>query len=435
MRDMVPKGDRSIRNIPLPHGNRRVASPHSQREEPLPRGASFDDEEDRPRRRKARLPRTFWLIASGVAFVAIVGALLLSTVFSGVTVVVYLRTQTVTPPATLEARLQAPAGMLVYQNMIVRRAATTTVAASGTAKVSRQAAGIITIYNTYGEASQRLIANTRFEAPDGKIYRVRDSITVPGTTKNADGSLKAGTITATVYADSPGVDYNRSAATRFTIPGFKGDPRYDKFYGQSQGPISGGFVGNEPAVLPAELAKAEAALKLDLDSALRAAATTEIPEGFISVSGSFATVYENIIKTPSGNNATLAQGAMATVAIIRADNLAAALAKAASPQTYKGEAVAFADPAQLTIALASDSKASTDGVLKLTLSGSPTLVWQFDPAAVKEALLGKGRAELSSTISSFDPAIVRASATIRPFWQGSFPKDPNKIKIVVGSSE
>ncbi len=444
MRDMIPPGERSIRNIPLPashrHGrdpvesgdHRRVA--HAPKEEP-PRGVSYDDDEDedspRPRRRNRRLSRTFWLIAIGVVVFAIIGALLLSTVFAGATVAVYPRTETVTPPAPLEARLQASAGTLAYQRMTVRRSATTTVAASGVAKVSRQASGVVTIYNTYSTASQRLIANTRFEAADGKIYRVRESITVPGATKNADGTLSAGTMTATVYADSPGADYNRSGSTRFTIPGFKGDPRFDKFYAESQGAISGGFVGNEPAVPPAELAKVQAALKLELDSASRSAAASELPEGFLLVPGTLLITYTDIMKTPQGANATLSQSALATQAIVRSQDLAAAVARAAFGNDYKGEAVAFADSAAITIGVASSTAKDAEGVLRLTLSGSPTLVWQFDPAAVKEALLGKAKSELSSIISMFDPAIVRADATIRPFWQGGFPKDPNKIKINV----
>ena len=444
---MIPPGERSIRNIPLPHGHR-----HRLGRDPVEGGGrvvpkpskemasreAFDDDDvpagrmPRPRRR-SRFPRIFWLIAIGVVVIATIGALLLSTVFAGAVVVVYPRTEAVTPPQTLGARLQAPVGVLAYQQMTVRRTASATVAASGTARVSRQASGMVTIYNTYSTASQRLIANTRFEAPDGKIYRVRESVTVPGATKNADETLRAGTITATVYADSPGVEYNKNTATRFTIPGFKGDPRYDKFYAESQGGITGGFVGNEPAVPPAELAKAEAALRLELDSALRQAASSELPEGYLPVSGAFSFVYENIIKTPQGSNASLAQSAQATAAIVRASDLATAVARATLGAEYKGEAVAFADMGTITIAVATSSNLQAHEALTLALSGSPTLVWQFDPAAVREELVGKGKATLPDIIRSFDPAIVQADATIRPFWQGSFPSDPNKIKISIGS--
>ena len=417
--------DRSIRNIPVPTAHRRTA-PRPQYDEKEER---FDEERPRPRRRR-RLGRRLWLIGAGVVAVCIIGGLLLSTVFSGATVRVSPRTEKVTPPATLEARLGAPVGMLTYQNLIIRRFATTTIAASGTAYASRQAQGSITIYNTFSGVSQRLIANTRFEAPDAKIYRIRNSVAVPGTTKNADGSLKAGTVIAIIYADSPGADYNRPDSTRFTIPGFKGDPRYDKFYAQSQGTISGGFVGNEPAVPPADLAKAQTTLKLELDSALDAAASAEIPEGFLPIPGTLVITYADIMKTQDGNNATLSQGAQATGAIVRANDFATALARAALAGKYKGEAVVLQDPSQISISLAASSS-QADGALRLALSGAPTLIWQFDPAAVKTALVGKKLDALSQIISSFSPAIVQARATVRPFWQGSFPSDPNKITVTV----
>lgn len=427
MRDMIPPGERSIRNIPVSQSHRRAT--RAVQESPRER---FDDgEDDIPRRPRRRFGRTFWLIGVGVVIVCIIGGLLLSTVFAGATVTIYPRTETIASPPTLEARLQAPAGVLVYQHMTMRSAATTTVAASGTTKVSRQASGVITVYNTYSTLTQRLIANTRFEAPDGKIYRIRDSVTVAGATKQTDGSLQAGTVMATVYADSPGADYNRPGTTRFTIPGFKGDPRYDKFYAQSQGGITGGFVGSEPSVPAAELAKAQAALKLELDSALRANAEADLPEGFILVPGTLAMQYADIVKMQNGNNATLSQSAMATAAIVRASDFAAALARSALGGSYGGEAVALKVPSELILTLATSSTL-TDGVLRLSLSGSATLVWQFDPAAVKAALLGKDREALQEIISTFAPSIIRADATLRPFWQGSFPSDPGKIKVVVG---
>lgn len=424
---MTPPGERSIRNIPL----RPTA--HPKRPEPVQEIDEYREpspEREMPRRpRRKRKSRLFWLLALIIIVVCAVGALLLSTVFAGASITVHPRRELTTPPATLEARLNAPVGTLAYETMLIRRGATTTVAASGSARVSRQASGIVTIYNAYGEASQRLIANTRFEAADGKIYRIRDSITVPGATKNADGSLKPGSITATIYADSPGADYNRDAATRFTIPGFRGDPRYEEFYADSQGAISGGFVGNEPAVPAQELAKAEAALKLEIDTAIRAGALAEIPDGYLPVPGTLSVAYSDILKTLEGNTARLTQSAMGTAAIVKESELASAIARASLAGEYGGEAVAFADTTALSIALATSTP--SEGPLVLALKGAPTLVWQFDPNALRNALAGKERSALASIIQSFEPAIVQADATIRPFWQGQFPQEVEKIRVGV----
>src|SRR3989338_412417 len=236
MRDILPSGSderRSIRNIPISSAPRRGRPVVEE-----------DYREAAPRRRPRRFGRAFKWTLAVVLFGGL--SLLLSAFFAGATVTVYPRTATVEVPARLEARLNAPLNALAYETFTVTRSATTATPATGTKTVSRQASGIITILNSYSSASQRLIANTRFEAPDGKIYRIRDSITVPGSTKKADGTLTAGTIIATIYADSPGEAYNRSAATTFVIPGFKGDPRYNGFSAVSKGAISGGYIGPEP---------------------------------------------------------------------------------------------------------------------------------------------------------------------------------------------
>jgi hypothetical protein len=432
MRDMIPRGDRSIRNIPVPSSHRKSPPPSNR-----PSAPDYDEEyEEVPpqrhrRRQRNRGSRNFWLIAFAVVLVCALSGFLLSTAFTGVTVRVYPKTQEITAPESIDARLQAPAGSLSYQTMSILGSATTTAQASGMAHVSRQASGVITIYNAYSTDPQRLIANTRFEAPDHKIYRIRDSITVPGATKQGE-TLVPGTATATIYADSPGADYNRQDPTRFTIPGFAGDPRFSKFYAQSQGPISGGFVGEEPSVPQEELAKAQANLKLQLDSTLRAKAQSEVPDGFFAVPGTLTITYGDLNKVQQGNSAALSQSAVAMQAIIKASEFASVLARLALGNEYHGEAVALSQSSAITITLATSSKPH-DEVLHLKLSGTGILVWQFDPQAVKQAILGKNQEALSGVIQTFAPAITRAEASIRPFWVQNFPTDPEKIQVVVGT--
>src|SRR3989338_4190473 len=145
------------------------------------------------------------------------------------------------------------------------------------------AGGVVPVSTAYSPASQRLIANTRFEAPDGHIYRIRDSVTVPGMKQGV-----AGTVSATLYADSPGPAYNKSGGVSFTIPGFKNDPRDAKITARSEGALSGGFVGDETVVAPADLAAAKAALQKQMDGAVRAVAAQAILEWFSAGAGSLA---------------------------------------------------------------------------------------------------------------------------------------------------
>lgn len=411
MRDMIPHGERSIRSIPVPANHRRARE-------------TMYEETDRPRR--PRRSRRFFVVAGIVAVVCAIVGVLLSTLFAGATVVVYPRTQAASLPATVDASLNASAGTLAYQSITMTRSASTSMDATGSAKVSRQAVGQITIYNNYSTASQRLIANTRFAASDGKIYRVRDSVVVPGQIKGASGQLTAGSVTASIFADSPGTDYNKSGSERFTVPGFKGDPRYDKFFAQSSGAISGGFVGDEPTVSQSDLQKAQTALEQALQGNIEQDMVAQVPEGYIFVPGTLKVNFSGVTKTLNGNKAIVGESAVAVGVVVRSDDLASAIARKAVTG-YSGEAVGFREISDITIGLATTSTKS--GNITLSLSGTPMLVWQFDPAAIKQALLGKPKGQFQSIVESFKPAIAKADAKIRPFWSGDFPKDPGKITV------
>ncbi len=135
-----------------------------------------------PRSLRPRSSRRRSLLIAGAVVVivcAIIG-LLLSTLFAGATVTVFPRQEQVSVPVTLVAKLNPAGGELGYQTITVTRSASTSIPATGTKQVSKSASGVITIYNSFGTDPQRLIANTRFAAPDGKIYRLHDSVVVPG---------------------------------------------------------------------------------------------------------------------------------------------------------------------------------------------------------------------------------------------------------------
>jgi cytoskeletal protein RodZ len=416
------KGDRSIRNIPIPGGH------HHRR----PAAAYVEEYSEPPRRRRGRR-RRLWLVLGAVIVVCAVAGVLLSTVFEGASVVVSPKTAQVTAPQSITASLNPPAGGLAYQVVTTSRTASTSVPANGSEQVSRAASGVITVYNNYSTASQQLITNTRFETSDGKIYRIHQAVTVPGAKKNADNTLSPGSVAVTAYADAPGSDYNTGAA-QFAIPGFKGDPRYSSFYAKTDG-MTGGFVGTEPAVASSTLAQVTAALKNGLQSALQNAAASDLPAQFLPIPGTLQVSYANVEETPNQDGSvTLSQTAQAAADVVRAGDLAAVIAKQ-TVDGYAGEAVNFADPSQIAIALAAGSSPG-QGSLTLSLQGQPTLVWQFDTATLKAALVGKPKGQFQTILASFEPAIdctntAPCTASIRPFWQGSFPSNPDKISVTV----
>jgi hypothetical protein len=93
--------------------------------------------------------------------------------------------------------------------------------ATGERVIGEDAVGKVTIYNNYIK-SQPLVASTRLLTPDGKLFRLKDTVNVP-----AGGSL-----VADIYADQASADLYVSP-TKFTIPGLWAGLQ-DKIYGESQ---------------------------------------------------------------------------------------------------------------------------------------------------------------------------------------------------------
>ena len=110
---------------------------------------------------------------------------------------------------------------------------------------SGRAKGTITIINNYSSAPQVLVATTRFLSSDGKLFRLIKGTTVPGMQADSPGKIQA-----EIIADKPGEDYNIEPAT-FTIEGFKGGPKYEKFQATSETKFSGGRTADSGNALVA----------------------------------------------------------------------------------------------------------------------------------------------------------------------------------------
>jgi hypothetical protein len=159
-----------------------------------------------------------------------------------------------------------------------------------------KASGLITIVNAYTDAAQSLVATTRFEMSDGKLYRLAEGLTVPGA-KTVDGKTAPGTIDARVVADSAGTKFNVSAGA-FTIPGFKGGPKYEKITAKVKTPLTGGSdgVSDQPSsVSAADLERARAAAGEEAKKAVIALFMGGLEAGEAVLESSFQTT---VIGTP-----------------------------------------------------------------------------------------------------------------------------------------
>ena len=376
-------------------------------------------------RRKLLFLSLFVLILAGIGF--------LSTLFfKGAELIVYPKLKEVTVQATFTAFKAPEAGALGYELLTLEETGERTIAATGVEKVSDQARGEITLYNSFSTEPQRLIKNTRFESPDGKIFKIQDSVTVPGYTTDTGGGKAPGATTAKVFADTAGDAYNIGPA-HFTIPGLKDTPQFDTMYAESKAPMQGGFVGDKLIVEPTELIKVQEAVRAELTDRLLGRMRTERPAGFELYESAARVRFESLPSVDAGEKqATLREKAVLEAPLFAEDDFARYLAKNTVVE-YKDEPVRLDNPQSLTfsyVAATSSDAAPRWDKIDFTLSGNAKIVWTYDTEKLRSDIAGAAKADVSSILLSYQPAIERATAIMRPFWKRSFPDNPEKIKIV-----
>lgn len=311
------------------------------------------------------------------------------------------------------------------------------VDASGQENVSIKATGQIIIYNKQSSASQRLVTNTRFQAPDAKIYRIQKAVTIPGYTKKGT-VVTPGQIEVTVIADQPGAEYNRSA-TDFTIPGFAGSPKFQNIYARSKTDISGGFVGLIKKVSQADLDSNRQALQKILRERIVKKALQDLPAKFILFPDAIVIKFSDIIppdqsQLPAGK-AYVALQANLTGVIFDRQELAQYLAKQWSPN-YNGQPVDITNFDQLQFSLQNKDLLDLAKVDKISFSleGKAHLVWLFDQAKLKQRLAGVNSSEMHKILLEEFPAINTVTPAFFPPWLWTFPTNPAKISLNINNS-
>ena len=144
------------------------------------------------------------LILSVLLFIAIVGiAIGLSAFLSKTELVIYPEFRQPNISAEFIAYPDKRSGSLSYEIMTLETTGESQVKASGQIQVEEQTIGIIEILKTTSGA-ERLIKNTRFRSPEGLIFRIQESVVVPGAVKDSSGATIPGTIQAEVFAEEAG---------------------------------------------------------------------------------------------------------------------------------------------------------------------------------------------------------------------------------------
>ncbi|MFO0743498.1 MAG: hypothetical protein U0469_00370 [Candidatus Paceibacterota bacterium] len=291
-------------------------------------------------------------------------------------------------------------------------------------EVNQKSSGEITIYNNYSTNPQILIKNTRFQTSDGKIFRINDSVTVPGKNGNTPGS-----VTAKVSADTYGSDYNIKPSD-FTIPGFKGTPRYAGFYAKSVSPMSGGMSGTVSTVSPEDIMVVNNDLKPSINSTLTTSTKKITHDGYFSLYNNLIINYsdnQNVLMTSDQNSYNLT--GIALLLSIKKDVLASVIAKQVLQDNYNAsQPVHIDDIDSLTFTIDPNADINSN-IIKILINGKVRIIWTYGPDNVKKSIAGQSTSQFDTIINKYSSSIIHSSFKVSPPWIKAFPKDINRIKI------
>lgn len=372
--------------------------------------------------------RIFFASVLGVSL--IVGALVLSAFLGKTELTIYPKINTPNISSEFTAYPDKRDNALSYELMTLESTSESQVKANGQTEVKEKAKGKIEIIKTT-EGAERIIANTRFRSPDGKIFRIKDAIVVPGSVNNVPG-----TIQAEVEADEVGDTYNLAANTRFDVPGFQEgglDDLYKSIYAENRSAFTGGIDGPQYKIDEAELGTARQALQIKLRDDLLKRVQSEKPGEFVVFPGAVAITYNQLPAVEYGNDlVTIKEQAILQIPIFKQQDLGSFLAKEAVA-TYNGGSVRIDDPSSLTFsytsATSSNSVIANEPSLTFKLTGKPLLVWEYDAKKLTKDLAGLPKTAINNAISAY-PGIDGAKVSITPFWKRSFPENAEDIIVV-----
>ena len=307
----------------------------------------------------------------------------------------------------------------------IEEVATQTFQATGQREVAQKAKGAITVYNEYGTTPQTLIATTRFESPEGFIFRTLKTIVVPGT-KVENGKIIPGSISVEIIADKPGPSYNISPS-KFTIPAFKekGDTdRYGKFYGQSSEPMKGGVSGMAKVITDSDYTNAISALTAAVKTAVAESLQTQT-SGLKIINASAVTM-----KNPDSNaridEATdsfimTVSGFIKTIGFKQED-----LNKILKQYAEKDSNITVV-PDKLDVSF--DKITLTDNnFLDFTVSVKGNGYAQINIQKILSDILGNNTAQIKNYFQNAKE-ITSAKVLLSPFWIKKIPKNKEKIRL------
>ena len=375
-------------------------------------------------------------ILSIVIVVLLVGGYFLSSVFASATVKITPKQGRLAVSGVHQddnVAISTSTALRFTASQKVEEIETMEVASAGVKEVSEKASGQIVISSKL-EAPQQLVKTTRFEAPNGHIYRIDKDITVPAAAKDSAGKLIAGQLEVTVYADKPGEEYNLERA-EFTIPGFKGGAKYALFSAKTKTSINGGFVGKAKTISESDKTTAREEMQKKLKAKINEKFAS-MPDNVILFND--AIIIDYVFETnadaseSSSETITVKEKAIASAILFNRSEFGKYFAQGIPG--YQGEDVDIANLSELNFELENKDGLNTDNLdtINFTLEGEAEIIWKFDNQKLIDDLQQADNKDYHSVFANY-PEILKADIDFRPRWIKTVPTNPSKIIIEIAN--
>jgi hypothetical protein len=290
--------------------------------------------------------------------------------------------------------------------------------ATGSSTVGTKASGMMTVHNDYNQ-NQTLVATTRFESPDGKIFRLVKQISIPKG-KSAD---------AQVVADQNGSDYNVPAASHWNIPGLKGKPQYDKIYGESKVSMAGGASGNQLVPTSQDITQGKTKIEAALLDVLKSKTLILSSQNFKLLNGASAftvTSTPNQMVDKDGNFSIFSTGELRQM-VFDEGMLKNAIVGYVATSTASSTDVKIDD---FSISYATSTADLVNGKLTFSVSGTVVYEPKIDFDVFKKSIAGLDSDSLKMVIFAL-PGLQKANISFWPFWVNSVPNRESRVNMVV----
>ena len=320
-------------------------------------------------------------------------------------------------------------GIVPAQVFQVETEDTRTFPTTGEKDVSEKAHGQITIYNQFSSSEQTLVKTTRFRSESGKIFRLTDTVIIPGASIE-EGKIIPSSKQVYVEADEAGDAYN-IGPTKFWIPGFEGTAKYTAFYGISSSAMTGGAKGKMKVATKEDIDGATQIVSLELKNKAKDEFTKSIPKELKLLDNSetleVTEASASLKADQPGESFTVNVKARAWGLAFKEEDILSAV-----KQTIESKIAADKFLIQASIEL-SYSNVKTDpsqGKATFSCQIDAQAGWSIDENKLKNDLAGKSETEVRQYLGAL-AEIETAKVTFWPFWVKKIPSNKSKITIII----